>query len=338
MRDCRVYVFGCTFYKVSNRLPGLFDCFQSSQHVSRLRDPSTPFFYLWLVSQRLPPRGKMLSEQLEWLYAKYNDTDPRTSRLFLMSESWPVITIVATYIYFCGSAGQEYMKNKQPYTLRKTLIVYNCIQVLLSIYVFKEALMMGWWYDFSYTCQPVDYSERPSAMLVARVSHFYFLCKLTELLDTVFFVLRKKERQITFLHLYHHASMPLYIWIGVRYYAGVSHLTFMGLLNSFVHIFMYSYYMLAAFGPEMQKSLMAWKKYITIMQIVQFLVVGLHTVQVFVIDCDVPKFPAALMVLNSILFCYLFTSFYIANYVKSSTNEVESRSLSRHTLTSRKSD
>lgn len=42
---------------------------------------------------------------------------------------------------------------------------------------------------------------------VARVLWWYYFSKLIEFLDTIFFVLRKKTSQITFLHVYHHASM-----------------------------------------------------------------------------------------------------------------------------------
>lgn len=42
---------------------------------------------------------------------------------------------------------------------------------------------------------------------------------------------------------------------------------FIGLLNTFVHIIMYSYYGLAAIGPHMQKYLW-WKKYLTSLQLV----------------------------------------------------------------------
>lgn len=42
---------------------------------------------------------------------------------------------------------------------------------------------------------------------VAEVLWWYYFSKLIEFLDTIFFVLRKKTSQITFLHVYHHASM-----------------------------------------------------------------------------------------------------------------------------------
>ena len=48
---------------------------------------------------------------------------------------------------------------------------------------------------------------------------FYF-SKLIQFLDTLFFILRKKDSQITFLHVYHHASMLFIWWIAVKWFAG----------------------------------------------------------------------------------------------------------------------
>jgi len=101
---------------------------------------------------------------------------------------------------------------------------------------------------------------------MARAVWLYYIAKITELLDTVFFVLRKKQRQISFLHLYHHTLMPVCAFIGVKYFAG-GHGTLLGFINSFIHIIMYAYYLLSAMGPAVQKYLW-WKKYITILQIV----------------------------------------------------------------------
>lgn len=96
--------------------------------------------------------------------------------------------------------------------------------------------------------------------------YLYFVAKLTELLDTIFFVLRKKDKQVTFLHIYHHTCMCMLSWGGVKYYPG-GHGLFLGFINSFVHIIMYTYYFLATFGPKYEKYLW-WKKYITVLQMV----------------------------------------------------------------------
>lgn len=35
-----------------------------------------------------------------------------------------------------------------------------------------------------------------------------------------FFVLRKKNNQITFLHVYHHSAMPFWYWLGAKFVPG----------------------------------------------------------------------------------------------------------------------
>lgn len=68
-----------------------------------------------------------------------------------------------------------------------------------------------------------------------------------------------------------HMKIPSDIW---HYQSIVLHLlftgghsTFFALLNSFVHIVMYFYYMIAAMGPKYQKFIW-WKKYLTTFQMV----------------------------------------------------------------------
>lgn len=56
------------------------------------------------------------------------------------------------------------------------------------------------------------------------------------------------------------------VWWGMKFVPG-GHATFFGFLNSFVHIPMYLYYFLAAWGPHMNKYLF-WKKYMTAFQMV----------------------------------------------------------------------
>ncbi|KAF7413400.1 hypothetical protein HZH68_001889 [Vespula germanica] len=82
----------------------------------------------------------------------------------------------------------------------------------------------------------------------------------------IFFVLRKKESQVTFLHLYHHSLTPLETWICVKFIPG-GHGTLGNLINNAVHVVMYAYYMLAAMGPEYKKYLW-WKKHLTTIQLV----------------------------------------------------------------------
>lgn len=93
--------------------------------------------------------------------------DPRTNGWLLVSSPGPVLMIIVIYIYFCLSVGPRYMKDKKPYDLKNTLIIYNFIQILLSFYLVYEGLMAGWLYEYNFICQPVDYSFKPSSVRVS---------------------------------------------------------------------------------------------------------------------------------------------------------------------------
>lgn len=134
---------------------------------------------------------------------------------------------------------------------------------------------------------------------MVHASWWYYFSKFTEFMDTIFFVLRKKQDHVSTLHVIHHGVMPMSVWFGVKFTPGLfqiinlkfiycfiiiilnekslninnlnlipgGHSTFFGFLNTFVHIVMYFYYMLSAFGPRVQKYLW-WKKYLTTLQMV----------------------------------------------------------------------
>jgi phosphatidylglycerophosphate synthase len=64
----------------------------------------------------------------------------------------------------------------------------------------------------------------------------------------------------------HHLN-PLYP--DMLFCVAGGHSTFFALLNTFVHIIMYFYYMVSAMGPRYQKYIW-WKKYLTTFQMVNF--------------------------------------------------------------------
>ena len=57
---------------------------------------------------------------------------------------------------------------------------------------------------------------------IAKAMWLYFFSKHIELLDTVMFILRKKNSHISVLHVYHHASMCIYTWANAKWLAGGS--------------------------------------------------------------------------------------------------------------------
>lgn len=100
------------------------------------------------------------------------------------------------------------------------------------------------------------------------------------------------------------------------------HSSFFGFLNTFVHIVMYTYYMIAAIGPEMQKYLW-WKKYLTILQMAQFIGIMVHAFQLFFSNpCNYPIVFAYWIGGHGVLFFFLFKNFYKQAYTPKNRKKV----------------
>ncbi|GFS01646.1 elongation of very long chain fatty acids protein [Elysia marginata] len=191
--------------------------------------------------------SSIVSQALDGYKSMLEKADPRVENWFMMQSPLPSLMICLAYFVFVWISPML-MKDRKPMELRQVLIIYNLAMVALSSYTFYEFLMSGWLAGYSLGCQPVDYSNSPQAV-------------------RVFFILRKKNNQVSFLHVFHHGIMPFSWWFGVKLVPG-GFGTFHSLLNSFIHLMMYTYYGLSAMGPAFHKYLW-WKKYMTKMQIVR---------------------------------------------------------------------
>ncbi|CAG9759475.1 unnamed protein product [Ceutorhynchus assimilis] len=249
---------------------------------------------------------------------KYHDildkSDPRVSDWPMMSSPLPTLGICLFYAYFSRILGPRLMENRKPLNLRNILIVYNLMQTLFSAWIFYEYLMSGWWGSYSFRCQPVDYSNSPMALRMARTCWWYYFSKFTEFFDTFFFILRKKSSHVSTLHVIHHGCMPFSVWMGMKFAPG-GHSTFFALLNTFVHIIMYFYYMVSAMGPKYQKYIW-WKKYLTSFQMLQFIAIFVHQFQLLFTECNYPKSFMIWIAIHGLMFLFLFSDFYKVNYSK----------------------
>ncbi|KAG0729944.1 Elongation of very long chain fatty acids protein AAEL008004 [Chionoecetes opilio] len=98
---------------------------------------------------------------------------PRVDGWFLMDSPWPTFFFCISYVLLVKVIGPRYMKNRPPFDLRRLLVYYNASQVIFSTWLFYEIGMGGWFTHYSFRCQPVDYSDNPSAI---RVSGLHLLC------------------------------------------------------------------------------------------------------------------------------------------------------------------
>jgi len=268
----------------------------------------------WIQTGGQDPTLKVDISSPQWWWEQ---RDRRSDQyILLMNPSWTILASLC-YVVFVTLIGPWLMRDRKPFSLKRTMMAYNFLQVIISTYIVVEGWNAGWGRHYSWICQNVEAGTEPgsTAMRMVSISYVYLVNKYIELSDTLFFVLRKKNSQISLLHVYHHAIMPIYAWIQVRFLPG-GHEIFVGLMNSFVHMVMYSYYLLSAFGPQMQPYLW-WKRYLTQLQLIQFTVAIIRTLLVVtrMVDCGYPWLNCfGTLIFIETPFLYLFLDFYRKSY------------------------
>lgn len=251
-------------------------------------------------------------------------SDPRIRDWPLMGGPEGLCCILAIYLGGCVVAGPRLMRNRKPWSLRPLLVAYNAGMVVVSLYFVSLTIKMAYVESgYSFLCQADDSRTNPKAMVIFAYGWWYVLLKVAELLDTLFFVLRKKDSHISFLHVLHHTLALVTVWLDVN--MGVmGQVALFPLLNCSVHVLMYTYYGLSALAPEWRPSLW-WKKHVTQFQIFQFLVLTLHALIPVLHECGFPRRFACFMAAEAALFCYLFSDFYVRTYRKDADRCVKNR-------------
>lgn len=238
--------------------------------------------------------------------------DKRVESWPLMASPYPTISLVTLYFIMC-EYGPKLMEGRQAFSLRPVIVVYNLFCAALNMYIGIELFVTQRNMTYKWSCEPVDYSMDENSVRIASALWWYYASKLFEMLDSLFIILRKRNNQLSFLHVYHHSTMFVLWWIGVKFVAGGS--SFLGaLFNCWVHVLMYTYYALAAYGGPVKKYLW-WKKYLTLIQMVQFvaaLVMGCNAIR---IGCDFPMWMQYMLVIYMASFLLLFSDFYYKAYI-----------------------
>ena len=250
-------------------------------------------------------------------------SDPRTKEWFLVSSIVSPISACLLYIFFVV-VGPQLMERRQAFELKIPMALYNFGTTALNLYCFTQLFIGTWNAGYRYICQRVIVSMEPQHLRIANVLWWHYISKYYEMLDTVFFILRKKNNQITFLHVYHHTTILALWWIGVKWVPGGSSFC-SAMVNSFVHVVMYTYYGLSVF-PSLRRYLW-WKRYLTQLQLIQFGTNFTHAILGLRVDCGFPRWMGYGMIMYMISMLTLFGNFYYKTYriVRSKQKEESSR-------------
>lgn len=266
---------------------------------------------------------KYLFEQI----AKLLDLrDTRLQHLpFTSVES--VVVVITLYLLFVLKWGPKFMEKRRPYNIDRILLYYNAIQVLANSSIFFYVvyqIIVFTERKINFMCEELDFSDSFLGMRSAQMSYCYYLVKLLDLFDTVFFVLRKRTRQISFLHVYHHVAISLGAFMGVSWAPG-GHCWLFGWLNCFVHIIMYGYYFGSVFNPELKTNLLI-KRSITQLQLIQFMIAIIHlSVPFFVPTCNYPRPVLVIGISQNLIMLLLFSDFYYQTYVKPKSQQAKTK-------------
>lgn len=224
--------------------------------------------------------------------------------------------IAAAYLTFV-IVGSAIMKAgvpaMDPYPLK---FVYNVSQIFLCAYMTIEAFLVA--YRSGYTllpCQPYSQENPP----VGNLLWLFYISKVWDFWDTIFIVIGKKWRQLSFLHVYHHTTIFLFYWLNTHVnYDGDIYLTIV--LNGFIHTVMYTYYFICMHTkvPETGKSLpIWWKSSLTMMQMIQFVTMMSQASTLLIGQCPNLSLRVTAVYLGYILtLLFLFAQFYVASYSK----------------------
>jgi GNS1/SUR4 family len=251
-----------------------------------------------------------------------------------------MLSILFTYLIVVVWLGTTLFKRAYPKglywldgSMRPVIALYDWLQVMFNAVVLAMvALNPGTvavaWKNLARADGVVLNADH--ALLVELGSWWYWL-KVLDLVDTAFFIVRGKFRHVSFLQVYHHASMVLMVWISLHYVPVNQNLFYAG-LNSAVHVPMYAYYMFSTLGISVP-----WKKLITRIQMLQFVIMFLFTSYLLLcVHTDPMAFRFTLFAgVQSVAFLALFTNFYVKEYLQrrrnnNATANMTTRQLNRH--------
>jgi len=231
------------------------------------------------------------------------------------TKEWPLMNPVhmllvsAGYIIFVV-LGKSFTKDAEKMELRTLRILHNFAMTAVNLYICCEMIrqcMATQWYG------PILRDQRGLGM--ARVIWVYYISKVFEFLDTVIMVFRKSYHQISFLHVYHHATVLMIWWFNTLYYPG-GEAWISAWMNSFVHVWLYSYYLISSFNIDVW-----WKRYLTQMQIGQLSVFVIQGISLLWTGSKEFVWIGLLNGIYASTLLFLFLNFYSKSYSKKPTKE-----------------
>jgi len=233
---------------------------------------------------------------------------------FLVCATIVLFVIIVWYLIYVYIVGPRYMKDRPPQKLKNRIRCYNVFQIIACTIFVVRSYQLGFDFRFLWKCESFDWLSEYEFQQVY-IGTWLFLClRLYEFVETVFFIKRKKFNQASFLHVYHHVSTVILMWIFIVFDTEWMAI-YNASINSFVHMLMYTYYLLSSY-PSLQSKLYWFKPILTVIQLIQFVLICGHCIVAVLPSCPASGIFFKLQIANLIMLTILFSHFFITNYLK----------------------
>jgi len=219
----------------------------------------------------------------------------QTPWMVAMTQPIVVFGLPLVWLVFVFGLAQVMVKQEKPCQVKVFMQLYNVAQILLCSYMVWGMLPCIGIPNFFGLNSAYDIDGEWFVFV-------HYLSKYMDWFDTLWITLKKNRKQMSFLHIYHHATISM-VW-GYLLHIGVGSGTvrYGAWINSLTHVIMYSHYLWTSFGLKNP-----FKKMITGWQISQFYSCLLHAVLVQTLEQSDSQKSAWLQLAYQTTMVYLFT-------------------------------
>jgi len=210
----------------------------------------------------------------------------------LLCNPWVFVGLPCLYL-IAVVYGMHHMCTRPAIKFKYMVQIYNVVQIVLCTYM-SWGLLPTIMNPFRLN---TEFDE-----LTEWVVFVHYLSKYLDWFDTFFIITRKRRQQLSFLHVYHHATIGM-IWGWLSYTGnGNGTASYGAFINSVTHVIMYAHYGWTSMG--FRNPL---KRFVTYWQISQFWSCFVHAWVVLFIERIVPREISWVQVFYQMTMIYLFT-------------------------------
>lgn len=229
-----------------------------------------------------------------------------------MGTFYPMAALFVLYVWFVKKAGPRFMENRAAFQLNTLTRAYNLYQTIscAALLVFIPEISAAYHpWRCGVPMTPDEAAAYP--VTLAPICWYLIMLRTSELLEGVFFVLRKKQNQVSLLHVFHHTAVISIMWLFVKY-TNDKTCGFIFAINTAVHFVMYMWYFASSF-QSLKPITTRVKPLLTALQIAQLVAMCTHCVYA-IISCEHAPKLYYLMATVIVILIGMFLNFYVKSY------------------------